>query len=105
MSDNRIETQLAELAKLEPNWNSYGSEPITEYAIVEARRLLGRLPKADQDSCWIVPDTDGGLRLEWRSPTVSEFTYFIPPAEGDTWEAYMETVTAPDLGALLEMVR
>lgn len=105
MSNDLINARLAELASLERNWNSYGAKPITGFAMDEARRLLSHLPEADQNSCWIVPANDGGLRLEWTWPAGGSFTYCIPPAGGETWESYMETVTAPDLGVLLEMVR
>jgi hypothetical protein len=56
-----LETILQELAELKPDWNSYGAPPIHPGAIDQTRQLL-------DSYCSIVPDTDGGVSVEFHTP-------------------------------------
>lgn len=69
--------RLAQLAKLSPNWNSYGAVAPTPDAMavayslvisvaeqVKGRRFNGIRPAA------VAPLVDGGVRLDWRAPKV-----------------------------------
>ena len=58
------EAVLQKLSELDPNWDSYDAEPITEAAIKATKDLLlileiGRKPD------FILPLSDGGIQLEW----------------------------------------
>ena len=102
MSDNRIEAELAELAKLERNWNSYGALPITEYAMSEARRLLAGCTPEQRATCTLVPRSGGGIELTWDGERLA---YLIPAASGGLWEVDIELPRAPDLGIFLGMMQ
>jgi hypothetical protein len=52
--------QLAEMRRLEPNWDSYGAPVIDRAAIRQAQELLPRLPGAWE----AVPCVDGSVQLE-----------------------------------------
>jgi len=51
-----IQKQLDELATLEPNWDSYGAEPIDQRAIITARQMI--------DGICVVSLNDGGVQIE-----------------------------------------
>lgn len=61
--------QLDEFAKLEPDWDSYGSERISPDAIDQARSLIELVAKARGVAPYAVaPVADGGVYVEWRGP-------------------------------------
>jgi hypothetical protein len=70
-------SRLNELARLEPDWDSYGAKPISGVAISLANRLLldvarrslelGHEPATRMRPWYIAPLADGGLQIEWRS--------------------------------------
>ena len=59
-----MEERLAELATIQPNWDSYGGYPITEAAIQAARSIL-----KDKPTLYIYPTARGGIQLEWDDNT------------------------------------
>ena len=66
--------QIFEFAELEPNWDSYGAQPISLLAVKKAVQLLSQLaaiwPAAVAVSLRpydVAPLSNGGVQLEWRS--------------------------------------
>jgi hypothetical protein len=70
-------SKLDELARLEPDWDSYGARPVSAIAINQANRLLLDVarrylelgyPEVSRVKPWfIAPLADGGIQIEWRS--------------------------------------
>lgn len=70
----RAFARLSELARLEHNWDTYGAVPIASTAVQQARQfLLGvndrlvQLRKSLVAPHTVVPLSNGGIQLEWRS--------------------------------------
>lgn len=64
---------LAEIARLEPDWDSYGALRPSPAAIDQARAFIGRAVArlgAAGAPHEVMPIADGGISLEWRYPTV-----------------------------------
>jgi len=69
--------KLDELARLEPDWDSYGARPMTAIAINQANKLLidvarhylelGLLHVLRTKPWFIAPLADGGIQIEWKS--------------------------------------
>lgn len=62
-------SQLARLAALAPNWDSYGAVPPTGAAIAEAEAVLRLAFHSFGDRARpyaIAPLADGGVSLEWK---------------------------------------
>ncbi|MGH9833350.1 MAG: hypothetical protein ACREBD_11345 [Blastocatellia bacterium] len=59
--------KIAELAKLQENWDSYGSRPIQGAAIERTIELLRELSKFDLPLPQIFPVPGGGIQLEWQN--------------------------------------
>jgi hypothetical protein len=66
---------LDDLARLLPDWDSYGAAPPTAVAISAAHGLLANVAKryvdaSDEDALpWATaPLADGGVQFEWRGP-------------------------------------
>lgn len=57
---------LAELARLVPNWDAYGGEPIGGACVANARALLDALPP-DIPSPEVTPNPNGTLTLDWET--------------------------------------
>ena len=57
-------THLEGFAKLEDNWDGYGALPTNAGKLEAARRFLTGWPDA-LEMPWPVPDTNGGVTLEW----------------------------------------
>jgi hypothetical protein len=77
--------RLTELAALEADWDSYGTDPPTNLAITTARQVLEavaeRLASAagtDPAPYFIAPVPTGGVQLEWTGPA-SEIEVEIGP--------------------------
>lgn len=74
-------SKLDELARLEPDWDSYGAQRISAIAINQANRLLLDAtrhylelgyPEVSRVKPWfIAPLADGGIQIEWRSDSGS----------------------------------
>jgi hypothetical protein len=58
------EKKLADLAKLEANWDSYGGKTIDPRCIESARKGLQHCPEG-MPKVRVVPCSDGGVQLEW----------------------------------------
>lgn len=77
--------RLAEIAKLAPDWDSYGAERPSAHAIALASALLVRLYDSFEVASGeyfpprlIAPLTDGGLQLEWSGPQAEVETQISP---------------------------
>ncbi len=92
--------RIAELADLGPDWDSYGAEPLTAKALIEAVRLTTRMAErfasaAEQRALpWMVaPLADGGVQIEWRGASGAleveispegQFGYLLETGHGST---------------------
>ena len=57
---------VARLAALPANWDSYGSPPLSETACQNAVQLLASIEYEDFPVPRIVPLSGGGLQIEWQ---------------------------------------
>ena len=64
---------LDELGRLEPDWDTYGSEPPTKEAIAAARHLIEEVQRGFKGTeaglslpFAVVPLSGGGVQIEWR---------------------------------------
>jgi hypothetical protein len=65
--------RLAELARLEHDWDSYGAYPPTARAISMAQAMIERTVERLGERGVpheIMPIADGGISLEWRYPAI-----------------------------------
>lgn len=90
--------RLKELAQLEPDWDSYGSAPVSSVALVKACQLLFHVKNSLSDLVGeqlipfdVAPIADGSLQVEWRGPhghleveiiPDSDRTYLLVKGEG-----------------------
>jgi len=61
--------RIAEYAELEPGWDSYGAKPISR----EVRQTAERFVRATAQIAlptWVSPLPNGGIMLDWETPTV-----------------------------------
>lgn len=61
---------LNNLLALEPNWDSYGANPISTCAMGVLERFLYRLRREVPDAykeAWVVPTNRGGAQVEWHA--------------------------------------
>jgi hypothetical protein len=68
-----IGSRLDEIAGLEHDWDSYGSEPPSAFAVLTARTLVrdvaARVPASPEDHAIpfaILPLSGAGVQIEWR---------------------------------------
>jgi len=65
--------KVGKFSTMEPNWDSYGSEPINENCISKAIDILNRLIELRENegvnisAPFIAPLSDGGIQFEWES--------------------------------------
>jgi hypothetical protein len=59
--------ELYSLSALGPDWDSYGSQPISRSAIAAAERLLTSLEVFGDPAPSIVPVSGGGIQIEWHT--------------------------------------
>lgn len=106
--------RIAEIARLEQNWDGEDANPPTAEAVAAACFLIEALAERRErvDRAGIPPTTsspipDGGLQVEWRGPAAridvqanpdGSYGYLVKRGTGPT-ARYEETDTAP-----LEMV-
>lgn len=69
--------QLDDIAKLGPDWDSYGGDPPSPLAIATASKLLqtvheifGRLSHEQSQPQIVAPRADGGIQIEWGTRPV-----------------------------------
>lgn len=85
--EDRLLARLDELAKLQPDWDSYGATPITPEAIATARLMLTERPA-------IVPTTKGGIAFEW--PSSAEVNVEIEPDGTIPDPAFLQPAPSPE---------
>lgn len=83
-----VEGRLAELARLEPDWDSYGGFPPTDRAVADAASIMRTAfnkfgPTAGERAIpyGVFPIADGGVQLEWHGPS-SELELNVGPEGG-----------------------
>lgn len=97
--------RLAELTRLEHDWDSYGAHPPTPRAISMAQAMIERTTKRFDERGVprdIMPIADGGLSLEWRSPTLELGLNACP--EGDWWHGRSSSSELPGVMQLATMI-
>ncbi len=60
-------TRLNELARLQANWDGYGSPAVQRAALQTAIRLLLELAPDEPAEPQIIPVPGGGVQLEWQT--------------------------------------
>lgn len=60
--------KLSRLHGLKPNWDSYGSPPISDDVLEIAQRLVGEA-NVDAPTPRVVPVSGGGVQVEWEHGT------------------------------------
>ncbi len=68
----KVEERLAELAKLGPDWDSYGALPLAPRAIAIAKQTAEQAVERFGEPgvpYTVMPIADGGVSLEWRGAT------------------------------------
>ena len=61
--------RIAEYVELEPDWDSYGSKPIP----LDVRQTAERFVRATAPIAlptWVSPLPNGGIMLDWKTPTM-----------------------------------
>lgn len=71
--------RIAELLRLEQNWDSYGAERVSYEAAVLAARFLASLLHLPPPQ--IVPRPGGSIDLEWNTGGVEDFGVMVHVAE------------------------
>lgn len=61
--------RLAVLKQLQPNWNSYGAEPVHPLAIQRAEQVLRTLADVTREP-FVGPASRGGVAIEWHTDEV-----------------------------------
>jgi hypothetical protein len=86
------------LEHLTPDWDGCGAVPPRPWAMAVARGTLRQLAEHDTaalDDIFIVPSTEGGIRLEWVNDDGRELTLIIPPDEDGPVEFYRFSTDPP----------
>ena len=67
--------RLAQISRLDRDWDSYGAEPLSQKAITRANKLLGSVGGYFADLLGeqirpyaVAPLASGGVQLQWRGP-------------------------------------
>ena len=75
--------RLELLASLEPNWDGYGANGISEITVERCANLLYQLFRdgnRHSEQLFIAPLADGGIELEWDWESGTELMLVIPPS-------------------------
>jgi hypothetical protein len=74
--------RLREIASLPPDWDTYGSPPVSSDALSSAVILLALADEwAELDALSISPVSGGGIQLEWNRPIGSLEIEVLPTGE------------------------
>ena len=72
------------IGKLEANWDGHGANPPCRHSIEVAQRFWLRLRKSnDMPSPDVMATPEGGVYLEWDTPTAVLMVEFRPDGEAD----------------------
>ena len=77
---NEIIDKILELGRLEENWDSYGSAPISEEAITKAHFFIIKTTANDSLTTsrpFVSPEPNGGVILKWRAKDQEFLIWFI----------------------------
>ena len=76
-SHPEVRDRIEYLCGLEPNWDGYGAEVISDSALNTCRQLLGAV-SSTQEKPFIAPMADGGIQLDWEFDSGTELMVVIP---------------------------
>lgn len=89
---NKLETvssscaeRIKLLGELEPNWDGYGAQVISSWAMQRCVELMVEINETVglySEYLFIAPLADGGLELEWELPSGNELMLVVPPSSG-----------------------
>jgi len=63
---DNIDDQLQEFLSLEPNWDSYGAEPIDEDITKKTLELILLITEENTPEPFVAPVPSGGIDIEWN---------------------------------------
>ena len=72
-----IRDRIEYLRRLEPNWDGYGAEVISESALDSCHRLLTSVFPI-QEEPFLAPMCDGGIQIDWEFGSGAELMIVIP---------------------------
>ncbi len=86
----RVISDIQHIAKLDPNWDSYGAAPLSLRAARRCIEELLEILPANTPQPTLVPTRDGGLQLEWHRGGI-ELEIEVPPVGPVTYLFLDET--------------
>lgn len=66
--DGWVDSTMRPLRRLEPNWDSYGGQPVARFALDASAQFLSGLLHQGVPAPSIVPTGRGGVAFEWHRP-------------------------------------
>jgi hypothetical protein len=93
-----VQRELDELAGLEPDWDSYGAQPMDLTVLSRARQFVEALGRevADRHLPWrrpsVCPGSDGSIAFSWESENYWRMVHVLPG--NPTWECVSRNGTA-----------
>ena len=96
-----VSANLDPLLELPHNWDSYGASPVQEETAAIAERTLIQLLRQGVTPPSLFPTPDGGISLDWRTPSIEfalhfrrrgePLAYFLDEESGEEWEEELAT--------------
>lgn len=86
---------LTNLARLQDNWDGYGSPPLRPVALKGAIHVLLASDIENPPAPYVGPVTGGGVQMEWRTPTRELELEILP-------DGSVEYVTVGEQGRMMD---
>jgi hypothetical protein len=102
---------IAKLARLEDNWDGYGSPPLLPVTVARALHVLQISDTETPPLPYIGPVTGGGVQIEWSMPTRELELEILPDGSleyvmaDETGQTDDGEILADDDEHILELVR
>jgi hypothetical protein len=80
-----IQNRLIELARMEDNWDSYGSSPMGWDTGMFALSILNDVMRPRTPIPQVVPSSTGGVQLEWHEKGVDLELHIAGPYQCEFW--------------------
>lgn len=78
-------SELQNLLRLPPNWDSYGALPIDPRAAAVAHRLLLEIMQVETPVPSVAPLSDSGIQLDWHRRGLDVEVMISPEGRTSTW--------------------
>jgi len=95
--------EIAQLAQLEPDWDSYGAGRFDDHLIQRAREFLVRLASHKVPPPTVIPAASGSILLEWSTDQLHLEIDFDPMEEDAVFIQYGTARAVEYFGKLFEM--